>query len=108
METIDYKGYLIKIEPDTLDESPRKWDNLGTMICFHKRYCLGDENHGYKHEDYNGWGELEKQIKEDHGECVILPIYMYDHSGITVSTSPFSCPWDSGRLGLIFMSKTTF
>jgi hypothetical protein len=35
----------------------------------------------------------------------MLPIYMYDHSGITISYKPFSCPWDSGQVGWIFMNK---
>jgi hypothetical protein len=30
---------------------------------------------------------------------------MYEHGGIAVSTKPFSCPWDSGRIGFIFVSK---
>jgi hypothetical protein len=34
-------------------------------------------------------------------EYVALPVYMYDHSGQTVSTRPFSCPWDSGLFGII-------
>ena len=33
---------------------------------------------------------------------VLLPLYLYDHSGITRSTSPFSCPWDSGQVGWIY------
>lgn len=39
---------------------------------------------------------------------VILPVYLYDHSGITVSTVPFSCPWDSGQAGWIYSTKETF
>jgi hypothetical protein len=35
---------------------------------------------------------------------VILPLYLYDHSGITMSTGRFSCPWDSGQVGFIYMS----
>ena len=35
----------------------------------------------------------------------ILPVYMYDHSGITLSTGPFSCPWDSGQVGFIYVTK---
>ena len=34
----------------------------------------------------------------------MLPLYLYDHSGITMSTSPFSCPWDSGKVGYIVAS----
>ena len=32
----------------------------------------------------------------------MLPLYLYDHSGITMSISPFSCPWDSGQVGWIY------
>jgi hypothetical protein len=39
--------------------------------------------------------------------CEILPVYMYDHSGITVSAGPFSCPWDSGQVGFIYVTRET-
>lgn len=38
---------------------------------------------------------------------VILPLYLYDHSGITMSCSPFSCRWDSGQVGWIYMDRAT-
>ena len=50
---------------------------------------------------------LKKQIKKDHDIAVILPLYLYDHSGITISTEPFSCNWDSGQIGWAFVSKET-
>jgi len=34
-----------------------------------------------------------------------LPVFMYDHSGITTSTTPFSCPWDSGQIGWILVES---
>jgi hypothetical protein len=104
IETIKYKGYNINIYPDDCDESPRECDNLGTMICFHKRYNLGDK-HELNQNDFNSWDELEDGIIEHYGKSIILPIYMYDHSGITISTSPFGCPWDSGQIGYIFITK---
>ncbi len=107
MEPINEKrigDYLIEIFPDNNPDNPREWDNLGTMICFHTRYHLGDK-HGYDHKDYSGWEELEKTIVEDNNVGVILPLYLYDHSGITISTTPFSCPWDSGKIGFICVSK---
>jgi len=33
---------------------------------------------------------------------VILPLHLYDHSGITMNVSGFSCPWDSGQVGWIY------
>jgi hypothetical protein len=38
--------------------------------------------------------------------AVVLPLYLYDHSGITMRTSPFSCPWDSGQVGWIYVPLT--
>lgn len=37
--------------------------------------------------------------------CVIRPLYMYDHSGVTVSTTPFNDRWDSGQVGFVFYVK---
>ena len=104
IETKIIGDYKIKIYPDTCPSDPRGGDNLGTMVCFHSRYNLGDK-HGYRHADYSGWDQLLKQIDRDHNVAVILPLYLYDHSGITMNTTGFSCPWDSGMVGLIFISK---
>ena len=35
----------------------------------------------------------------------VLPVYLYDHSGLCLSTSPFSCPWDSGQVGFVAIRK---
>lgn len=97
-------NYIARTYQDESPESPREWDNLGKMICFHNRYDLGDK-HGYNSNDYNGWGELREQIEKDYNVGVILPLYLYDHSGITMNTTGFSCRWDSGQVGFIFVSK---
>lgn len=105
IETIQYNGATIKIEQDQSPMNPRTdWDNLGTMVCFHKRYSLGDESHGFNSSDYDSWGELAKAI-EKNDVAAILPLYLYDHSGITMSTGEFSCRWDSGQVGFIFITK---
>jgi hypothetical protein len=99
------KKYELEIEHDDDPMNPRtEWDNLGTMLCFHKGYNLGDKT-DYRSSDYESWEELKDAIIENEGEVIILPLYLYDHSGITISTSPFSCRWDSGQIGYIFVSK---
>lgn len=99
VETLEYKGYEIKIfRDDDSPESPREWDNLGEMVCFHSNYTLGDK-HKYTQE------ELVKIIKRK--DVIALPLFLYDHSGITMSTGksyPFDCPWDSGQVGYIFVT----
>jgi hypothetical protein len=101
-DKITHAGFEITIEQDCDASNPREeYDNFGKLICFHKRYSLGDKS-DYRHSDFNSWAALQAQIEEDNDVAVLLPVYMYDHSGITISTSPFSCPWDSGQIGFIF------
>lgn len=38
----------------------------------------------------------------------ILPLYLYDHSGITMSTNRFNCPWDSGQVGYIYLTREKY
>lgn len=121
----------LEIKYDENAESPRDWDcNLGEMICWHGRYRLGD-THKYDYiedfmkylleETYGDSDRADRKMDEiyDHLQSdrdryttilsiaekkfVILPLYLYDHSGITMSTSSFSCPWDSGQVGWIYV-----
>ena len=95
----------LRVVQDSCYDSPREWDNLGKMICFHKRYDLGD-SHNYNVDDYNSWEELSKAIiKEESKGSIILPLYLYDHSGISISTGAFSCRWDSGQVGFIVADR---
>ena len=96
-------GKTIKISQDQ-PESPRDWDNMTKMVCFHSKYSIGDDNHDYNKDDYNSWQELEDAIKSTEDPVVILPIYMYDHSGQTISTKPFSSRFDSGQVGYIYIT----
>lgn len=96
IHTEKYKGLTITIHNDSDNESPREWDNLATMVCFHRRYTLGDK-HNMTVE------EAKAFIKRK--DVISLPIYMYDHSGITIRTTSFPCPWDSGQVGFIYVTK---
>lgn len=39
--------------------------------------------------------------------AIVLPLYLYEHSGITMNTTGFSCRWDSGQVGMIAVSRET-
>ena len=100
VEKIDgEKGYSVDIVFDVDRVSPRMDCNLGTMVCTHKKRNLGDEQ-------FNSGEEIEEIIAEVRKEeSVVLPLFLYDHSGITISTTPFSCAWDSGQVGYIYCTE---
>jgi hypothetical protein len=50
--------------------------------------------------------KVKERIAEEFDRLFIsLPLFLYDHSGITMSTGGFSCPWDSGQVGFIYVSR---
>jgi hypothetical protein len=98
--------------------NPRENDNLGVMVTRHRNYTLGDEQINDpidwlsnildkdEPEEYSNevLAELEKEFFE---KFPALPLYMYEHSGITINTTGFSCRWDSGKLGYIYATPET-
>lgn len=104
IEQVLYKDYLISIDYDWDPVNPREWDNFGTMVCFHGKYTLGDK-HGIESPDFSSWSEVRDHIEADLGGMVILPLYLYDHSGISMSVgAPRAqhASWDSGQVGFIY------
>lgn len=89
----------VEVNHDPLN--PRlEFSNLGTMVYWHSRYVLGDVD-GAK-----AYGAPE-DFFEQHPEAIMLPLYLYDHSGVTMRTSAFVDPWDSGQVGYIYIDLDT-
>ena len=101
---IENEKYKLEIFDDLNPCSPREFDNLGTMVCFHRRYNLGDETE-LKSSDFSSWEELENYLYKEENALIAIPVFMYDHSGLWINTTGFSCPWDSGQIGYIYVSK---
>lgn len=96
--------YRMKIEQDTCDVNPRKdFDNFGTLGTYHRRYDFSDAGAPV---DVEGAKNLEESY-----DYFSLPVYMYDHGILSVSTESFvgrahHAEWDSGQLGIIFVSAS--
>jgi hypothetical protein len=90
------EDFTINICHDPCPESPREWDNLGTILYSSTKYKLGDV--------CVSGGVIPEEF-EDEDNVISLPVYAYIHSGILLSTAPFSCPWDSGQCGVIVVTK---
>lgn len=86
MEPIETHG-PIEIYHDQDAESPRDWDNLGTLAIL-----------GYG-------GDEEPDTSKYPSDALYLPVYRYEHGGVVYATTPFSCPWDSGQTGYIYVSR---
>jgi hypothetical protein len=100
-------GNRLKIVVDSDPMNPRKeYDNLAVMAFFHRRYDLGDKNHGIS--ETSDIDEMVKEIKELYNPVLIYPVYMYDHSGISISLGreyPYNDRWDSGMIGFVFIPR---
>ena len=120
----DGNMYMVKILQDHDAWSPREYDeHFSEMACWHRRYALGDKiDREIDPEEY--WQNLVSKFVSDVdteelsiSDCQKLlkekifwmDLYLYDHSGITMSCSkhgnPFTCPWDSGQVGFIWISR---
>nr|DAJ66692.1 MAG TPA: hypothetical protein [Caudoviricetes sp.] len=114
-----YKNYMLVVDQDDFPENPREWDNIGTMLCWHRQYGLGDK-HGYASprdfleemvmpyievnidlENISN-SEILSILREN--DFIILPIYLLDHSELSMSVSDFGDKWDSGQVGWIYVS----
>ena len=99
VETYENKktNQVLEIHTDDDAESPRQWDNMGTMICSHKRHILGDDM-------VESSEELNEILREEK-PVIHMPLYLYDHGGITMSTGDYSDRWDSGCVGMIYTTR---
>ncbi len=118
--TTDGRKLRLVIEQDEFPEDPRSWDNIGTMLCCNRRYQLGDCNTNRETELQlaeicRKYGKSDEEIDEmtfaeevqfilDQDDVCGLPLWLYDHSGISMSTRR-QCSWDSSFVGLIFVEK---
>jgi len=95
--------YTVKVVNDEDPMNPREdFHNAALMICFHHRYNLGDEHSFSDPQDE----ELISLLKRK--DVYWLPLYLYDHSGITMSTGSFGDRWDSGQVGYIYITREEY
>ena len=110
---VAHKGCIIKIYRDDDSESPREWDNLGTIYSNHRRWNPDGKEIGDLME-MAGQSRYDSQIDFDRiaKDFYFLKVWMYDHSGQTIrvaDANPWGnmgyMSWDSGLCGVIAVSK---
>ncbi len=97
------KGLTLHIEIDEYPPDLRSDGGLNTMLCWHRRYNLGDKNPYESSRDFYSDKELQDSI------FAIRKVFMLDHSGLSFSSAPFTAVdpqgWDSGVIGVIYIAK---
>jgi len=100
---IDTRKFNVFLTQSNCPDNERDFqDNIGIMVCSHKHYELGDEQ--FNAFEYENLDDLKKHLIDDKGATVILPISLYDHSGLSISVGEVS-GWDCGQVGFIYTTK---
>lgn len=91
----------IYVDPDPINPV-KEYDEYTHMTCAHRRYNLGHEQHSEP--------MTEDEVRENvsfHGDEIlaILPLSLFDHSGISISTG-ISRGWDSGQVGWAYVTRS--
>lgn len=110
---------IIHVYHDEDTQNPRECDCVSVMWFFHRRHTnLGDEK-DVKADDFSGWREMARHLKNEEDASLICVVSMYEHSGRSLSLGPtITVPeneeddneridaggdrWDSGILGLMW------
>ena len=95
----NYHGYTITIE---MDDDYQMEEDDGIFITAHNQHYFYVERDGFMGTNYG----------ESHNGYHVFPLYAYIHSGVALALSrdsyPFTCPWDSGQIGYVFVSQQEF
>lgn len=114
-ETFDVDGLTVEIHADDAPCDPREHDNLVVMACEHRHYDLGDgtlaDAIGRTPDEFKSLRHLERYLGIVVDAAVIAPLYLYDHSGISMSVGSFvgraqHAEWDSGIVGVAWITRT--
>jgi hypothetical protein len=112
----DEKGdpdeFLEELACEANDDLEEELDRLENDV-WRRLYDRALEAGGAKYDGGSAYANrlvrprVEKLIDAALEGYVILPLYLYDHSGITMSAGPFGCMFDSGQVGWIICDPET-
>lgn len=115
LATSDDGNYRVIAGNHPEPESPRWGAEMGTMVCAHPNYTLGDEGTPLVEETKarlknDGLRDTLVWLADEHGVKIVLPLYLYDHGGITMrpgtnlmANEPLErTDWDTSLVGIIF------
>jgi len=95
----------LNILPDEDMENPFDWiDQCGEIAHWHPHHRFGSKNEIKLPRDKESIQDWLSTQDQD----LVIPLYLYEHSGMTIRTGPFGDPWDSGQVGFIFTTRDRY
>lgn len=88
-------GMMIAFQRDDDGDVILDYARYTRLITTNNRYFTGDEIFD------DSWDEERAEIEANGG--YVFPLYMIAHSGVSLSLTPFSDPWDSGQVGFAYV-----
>ena len=88
-------GMMITFECDDDCDFVLDYARYTRLITTNNRYFTGDEILS------DSWDEERAEIEANGG--YVFPLYMLAHSGVSLSLTPFTDPWDSGQVGFAYV-----
>ena len=118
------KQLIVTIDEDEWFESPREWENLGTLYTWEGGGYSSPDKHNYSdgleflgsiigeeliekiHDKYNNNSEFFEDISKrmDKLGYILYPVSKHDHSLVKYFLG-VSSGWDTGTVGVIFAEK---
>jgi hypothetical protein len=81
------------------------------MVCFHDCYTLGDK-HGMEMRSFRSWEHVEQHIRTRLHGVLTHPLFLYDHSGISIKIGTWTgllpqghAELDTMCVGFIYTTK---
>lgn len=94
-----YFAYMYYDEIKEFIQSRYVITNATKYLDYYSMYVSSDYFDGYNKQFKN---VLNQFIKKNFNT---FPLYLYEHSTISISITPFGCSWDSGIVGFAYSKK---
>lgn len=99
-------GFFIEVDDCPVD--PRVDNtNLCHMSFHHNRLNIGDVDARFDTNQFSGWGEVRKWLKNEKDAAVIVKVSATDHSTFRIYPGEPKDEWDSGIIGFAWVDHST-
>lgn len=93
---IEYRARVMRDDCPSVNHR-NDYDHASVLYIVPNRYFEGDKGA----EPF--FVPEHKGVEKDY---VVLSVYSYIHGAIALSTTPFGCAYDSGRVGTLYVAKS--